>query len=35
MLQANPSLTPDTVKARLMLSADKQWAGRRSGNYDP
>ena len=25
LLQANPALTPDTVKARLMLSADK-WA---------
>ena len=25
MLQANPNLTPDTIKARLMLSADK-WA---------
>jgi len=30
MLEANPSLTPDTVKARLMASADK-WAG----NADP
>ena len=25
LLQADPTLTPDTVKARLMLSADK-WA---------
>ena len=33
MLQASPSLTPDTVKARLMLSADK-WAD-PMGNADP
>ncbi len=33
MLQANPSLTPDTVKARLMASADK-WTD-TSGNADP
>ncbi len=33
MLQANPSLTPDTVKARLMTSADK-WTDPR-GNADP
>ena len=26
MLQANPNLTPDTIKARLMLSADKWYA---------
>ena len=26
MLQANPNLSPDTIKARLMLSADK-WGG--------
>ncbi len=33
MLQANPTLTPDTVKARLMSSADK-WLD-PSGNADP
>ncbi len=33
MLQANPNLTPDTVKARLMTSADK-WLD-PSGNADP
>ena len=33
MLQANPALTPDTVKARLMFSADK-WAD-ATGNGDP
>ena len=33
LLQANPSLTPDTVKARLMLSADK-WAD-PTGSPDP
>src|SRR5579884_1600735 len=33
MLQANPGLSPDTLKARLMISADK-WAD-PSGNYDP
>ena len=33
MLQANPSLTPDTVKARLMTSADK-WTDPKS-NADP
>ena len=33
MLQASPSLTPDTVKARLMLSADK-WAD-PTGSQDP
>lgn len=33
MLQANPSLTPDTIKARLMLSADK-WAN-PDGSSDP
>lgn len=33
MLQANPSLTPDTIKARLMVSADK-WTD-PSGNADP
>ena len=32
LLQANPNLTPDTIKARLMLSADK-WAD-SSGNGD-
>jgi len=39
MLQANPRLSPDTVKARLMLSADK-WAapdarGNPVGQADP
>ncbi|HLV80329.1 MAG TPA: hypothetical protein VKT32_08600, partial [Chthonomonadaceae bacterium] len=33
MLQANPALSPDTLKARLMISADK-WCD-ASGNYDP
>ncbi len=33
MLQANPKLTPDTVKARLMLSADK-WTA-TNGMGDP
>jgi|SRR5579884_1182173 len=33
LLEANPSLSPDTLKARLMLSADK-WTD-PSGNYDP
>ena len=33
LLQANPNLTPDTVKARLMISADK-WAG-PTGQTDP
>ncbi len=33
MLQASPSLTPDTIKARLMTSADK-WTD-PSGNSDP
>ena len=33
MLQKDPTLTPDTVKARLMLSADK-WAD-PDGNADP
>ena len=33
LLQANPNLTPDTVKARLMASADK-WTD-PSGNADP
>ena len=33
LLQANPSLTPDTVKARLMISADK-WADPQ-GKADP
>ncbi len=33
LLQANPTLTPDTVKARLMASADK-WTD-TSGNADP
>ena len=33
MLQANPKLTPDTIKARLMASADK-WTD-PSGNPDP
>ena len=33
LLQASPSLTPDTVKARLMLSADK-WAD-PTGSQDP
>lgn len=33
LLQADPSLTPDTVKARLMASADK-WTD-TSGNADP
>ena len=31
MLQANPSLTPDTIKARLMISADK-WTDGRGAN---
>ncbi len=33
MLQADPSLTPDTIKARLMVSADK-WLD-QSGNANP
>ena len=33
LLQANPTLTPDTIKARLMLSADK-WAA-PDGTVDP
>jgi len=33
MLQADPSLTPDTIKARLMISADK-WSD-PSSNFDP
>ncbi len=33
MLQANPTLTPDTVKARLMISADK-WVS-PTGAADP
>jgi serine protease AprX len=33
MIQANPSLTPDIIKARLMASADK-WLD-PSGNADP
>ena len=33
MLQKDPSLTPDTIKARLMVSADK-WAD-PAGNPDP
>ncbi len=33
MLQANPSLTPDTIKARLLLSADKWYAA--DGTADP
>ncbi|MGI4787713.1 MAG: S8 family peptidase, partial [Janthinobacterium lividum] len=33
LLQANPSLTPDTIKARLMLSADKWFAA--DGTEDP
>ena len=33
LLQADPSLTPDTVKARLMIAADK-WAG-PTGQADP
>ena len=33
LLQKDPSLTPDTVKARLMLSADK-WAA-PGGQFDP
>ena len=33
LLQANPSLSPDTVKARLMLSADKWYAP--DGTQDP
>lgn len=33
MLQQNPSLTPDDIKARLMISADK-WTD-PSGNADP
>ena len=32
MLQANPYLTPDTIKARLMLSADKWAAGDGTGD---
>ena len=33
MLQANPNLSPDTIKARLMLSADKWYAP--DGTQDP
>ncbi len=33
MLGQNPALTPDMIKARLMVSADK-WAD-AAGNYDP
>ena len=33
LLQANPNLTPDTIKARLMFSADK-WA-QPNGTGDP
>ncbi len=33
MLEANPSLTPDTIKARLMITADK-WRN-AGGSYDP
>lgn len=33
MLQKNPNLSPDTVKVRLMVPADK-WCD-PSGNYDP
>ena len=33
LLQANPTLTPDTIKARLMLSADK-WVN-PTGSADP
>ena len=33
MLSQNPTLSPDTIKARLMISADK-WADTK-GNYDP
>jgi serine protease AprX len=33
MLQANPNLSPDTIKARLMLSADKWFAA--DGTADP
>ena len=33
LLQANPNLSPDTVKARLMLSADKWYA--TDGTEDP
>lgn len=33
MLESNPALTPDTIKARLMLSADK-WLS-AGGNADP
>lgn len=33
LLQANPSLTPDTIKARLMVSADKMT--RADGTPDP
>ena len=32
LLQANPNLSPDTVKARLMISADKWAAPDASGN---
>ena len=32
MLQVNPNLTPDTVKARLMLSADKWTAPDGTGD---
>jgi serine protease AprX len=33
MLEKDPTLTPDTIKARLMMSADK--VSDASGNYDP
>ncbi len=39
LLQANPRLSPDTVKARLMVSADKwgapDWRGNPTGQADP
>lgn len=35
MLQADPTLTPDTVKARLMKSATKQFPGASTMTIDP
>ena len=39
LLQASPRLSPDTVKARLMVSADKwgapDWRGNPTGQADP
>ncbi len=34
MLEADPTLSPDTIKARLMVSADKWW-GVGNGSTDP